>query len=165
MRLIPGGAAGVSARQGRPFRAMRVLRSPGKMELDWDPARQRAMVSSDQVEGAGTLWIDANKLRTRQESALDPFDEPVQPGALAVDAADDVVLDLGMSKIVALTADRGWVSAEELERVVRDGLPTSLRPGDVQDKRLPPEITEDRGFNFPAHRNLRVSEGVENLLR
>ena len=21
------------------------------------------------------------------------------------------------------------------------------------------------GFNFPAHRNLRVSEGVENLLR
>jgi putative oxidoreductase len=22
-----------------------------------------------------------------------------------------------------------------------------------------------RGFNFPAHRNLRVSEGVENLLR
>jgi hypothetical protein len=23
----------------------------------------------------------------------------------------------------------------------------------------------DRGFNFPAHRNLRVSEGVENLLR
>ena len=143
MRLIPGGAAGVSARQGRPFRAMRVLRSPGKMELDWDPARQRAMVSSDQVEGAGTLWIDANKLRTRQESALDPFDEPVQPGALAVDAADDVVLDLGMSKIVALTADRGWVSAEELERVVRDGLPTSLRPGDVQDKRLPPEITED----------------------
>ena len=23
----------------------------------------------------------------------------------------------------------------------------------------------NRGFNFPAHRNLRVSEGVENLLR
>ena len=27
-----------------------------------------------------------------------------------------------------------------------------------------PRITP-RGFNFPAHRNLRVSEGVENLLR
>ena len=24
---------------------------------------------------------------------------------------------------------------------------------------------EGGGFNFPAHRNLRVSEGVENLLR
>ena len=24
---------------------------------------------------------------------------------------------------------------------------------------------DKRGFNFPAHRNLRVSEGVENLLR
>ena len=27
------------------------------------------------------------------------------------------------------------------------------------------EIYWDGGFNFPAHRNLRVSEGVENLLR
>jgi ATPase family associated with various cellular activities (AAA) len=53
---------------------------------------------------------------------LNPFDGPLLPGALAVDAAEDVVLDLGMSKIVALTANRGWVSAEELERLVREGL-------------------------------------------
>src|SRR5208283_2933368 len=52
MRLIPGGAAGVSARQGRKFRAMRVLQSPGKMEIEWDPAKQRAIVHSEQVEGA-----------------------------------------------------------------------------------------------------------------
>jgi hypothetical protein len=32
--------------------------------------------------------------------------------------------------------------------------------------RLPPLVPIlIRGFNFPAHRNLRVSEGVENLLR
>jgi hypothetical protein len=123
MRLIPGGAAGISARQGRKFGALRVLQSPGKMEIEWDPARQRATVRSDQVEGTrSTLWIDANKLRKRQESALDPFDGPLHPGALAVDGAEDVVLDLGMSKIVAVTADRGWVSAGELERVARDGL-------------------------------------------
>lgn len=140
MRLIPGGAAGVSARRGRKFQALRVLQSPGKMEIEWDPVRQRATVHSEQIEGTkGTLWIEANTLRKRQESALDPFDEPLPPGALAVDAAEDVVLDLGMSKIVALTADRGWVTAEELERVVRDGFiskpshhrtnafPTSLR--------------------------------------
>jgi hypothetical protein len=35
---------------------------------------------------------------------------------------EDVVLDVGMSKIVALTTDRGWVSAEELERIVEGGL-------------------------------------------
>ena len=28
-----------------------------------------------------------------------------------------------------------------------------------------PHMHSRRGFNFPAHRNLRVSEGVENLLR
>ncbi|WP_354168396.1 MULTISPECIES: AAA family ATPase [unclassified Bradyrhizobium] len=122
MRLIPGGAAGVSARQGRQFRAMNVRQAPGKMSIEWDPAKQKAFVHSEQVDGTGTLWIDANTLRKRQESALDPFDGPLQPGALAVDAAEDVVLDLGMSKIVALTADRGWISAEELERVVREGL-------------------------------------------
>ena len=27
------------------------------------------------------------------------------------------------------------------------------------------QTIKSRGFNFPAHRNLRVSEGVENLLR
>ena len=125
MRLIPGGTAGVSARQGRQFRAMNIRQSPGKMSIEWDPAKQKAFVYSDQIEGTGTLWIDANTLRKRQESALDPFDGPLQPGALAVDAAEDVVLDLGMSKIVALTADRGWISAEELERVVREGVDDS----------------------------------------
>ncbi|WP_143201832.1 AAA family ATPase [Bradyrhizobium sp. NAS96.2] len=126
MRLIPGGAAGVAARQGRKFDAFRVRQSPGRMEVEWDPAKQRATIHSEQVEGTkGSLWIDANTLRTRQESSLDPFDGPLQPGALAVDAAEDVVLDLGMSKIVALTADRGWISAEELDRVVLEGLDES----------------------------------------
>lgn len=132
MRLVPGGAAGVAARQGRPFRAMSVRHSPGKMTIEWDPLRQKAFVHSNQVDGTGTLWMDANTLRTRQESALDPFDGPLRPGALAVDAAEDVILDLGMSKIVALTADRGWTSAEELERVVREGLDAPLA-ADNQD--------------------------------
>ncbi|WP_156436430.1 AAA family ATPase, partial [Bradyrhizobium pachyrhizi] len=123
MRLIPGGSADIAARRGRRFEALRVLQSPGKMEIHWDPAKQRAAIHSDQIEGAkGALWIDANTLRVRQEPARDPFDGPLEPGALAVDAVEDVVLDLGMSKIVALTADRGWISAEELERIVRDGL-------------------------------------------
>lgn len=140
MRLIPGGAAGVSLRQGRQFRAMNVRQGPGRMSIEWDPAKQKAFVHSEQVDGTGTLWIDANTLRKRQESALDPFDGPLQPGALAVDAAEDVVLDLGMSKIVALTADRGWISAEELERVVREGLD---EPAAVEKQNVPPDGRDD----------------------
>jgi energy-coupling factor transporter ATP-binding protein EcfA2 len=124
MRVVPGIAAGVQARQGRTFKTMRVKQSPGRMELDWDPARQRATIYSDQVEGIGHLWIDAGTLRKRQEAALDPFDEELPANALAVDAAEDVVLDLGMSKIVAVTANRGWISTEELERVIREGYPS-----------------------------------------
>ncbi|MCA1475722.1 ATP-binding protein [Bradyrhizobium sp. NBAIM08] len=113
----------MAARKGRKFKALEVWQSPGKMSIHWDPIKQRATVLSDQVlDTKSTLWIDANTLRKREEPALNPFDGDLLPGALAVDEAEDVVLDLGMSKIVALTADRGWVSAEELERLVRDGL-------------------------------------------
>ena len=123
MRLVPGGAAGVEARKGRKFKALEVRQSPGKMSVEWDPIRQRATIHSDQVQDTkSTLWIDANLHRKREEAALNPFDGILKPGTLAVDEAEDVILDLGMSKIVALTADRGWVSAEELERVVKDGL-------------------------------------------
>jgi hypothetical protein len=168
MRLIPGGAAGVSARQGRKFRAMRVLQSPGKMEIEWDPAKQRAIVNSDQVEGTrSTLWIDANKLRKRKESALDPYDGPLHSGALAVDAAEDVVLDLGMSKIVALSADRGWVSAEELERVVRDGLDSdqtyeghgNLQPADAPEKKSHLEAKDSSPAEEAGPPGTRVQKG------
>lgn len=75
MRLIPGGAAGVSARRGRHFRAMQVRQSPVRMDLDWDPDRQRATIHSDAVEdAASTLWIDAHMLRKRQEEPQQPFE-------------------------------------------------------------------------------------------
>jgi MoxR-like ATPase len=123
MRLMPGGAADREARKGRPFKNLAVEQSPGKMSVEWNPGTQRATVHSEQVRDTkSTLWIDAGSYRKREEAALNPFDGELKPGTLAVDETEDVVLDLGMSKIVALTADRGWVSAEELERVVRDGL-------------------------------------------
>jgi N-ethylmaleimide reductase len=52
------------------------------------------------------------------------------------------------SRIMAMTW--GW----PLRRAVAISRISSLSAGSIS-----------RGFNFPAHRNLRVSEGVENLLR
>ena len=88
------------------------------MELHWDPVAERASISSDQVEEIGHLWIDASRQRKREEAASDPFDGPLPPNALAVDMADEIVFDIGMSKIVAVTADRGWVSVADLERII-----------------------------------------------
>ncbi|WP_167561759.1 AAA family ATPase [Bosea lupini] len=145
MRVVPGLEAGVLARQGRTFLNMRVKQSPVKMELDWDPGRQRATIHSDQLEATGHLWIDVNSLRKRQEAALDPFDEDIPADGLAVDAAEDIVLDLGMSKIVVVTADRGWISADELERVVREGCPVGSLSDEVEiEQHLEPEGTEGR---------------------
>lgn len=124
-RLVPALSAGMDARRGRRFRPLHVHRAPGKMTLEWDPVSQRASISSDQVGETGHLWIDASTLRKRSEPALNPFDERLPPNALAVDEADDIIFDLGMSKIVAVTADRGWVSTDELERVVEEGEPAA----------------------------------------
>lgn len=133
-RIVPALSAGIDARKGRRFLPMQVRQSPGRMELEWNPITERATISSDQIEGTGHLWIDAGKLRKREEAALDPFDGVLPANALAVDAADDVILDLGMSKIVAITAERGWVSTEEIERIVQEGGPNAplLSAGDAE---------------------------------
>lgn len=151
MRLVPGGAAGVEARMGRNFRALEVREFPGRMILEWDPVKQRAVIHSDQVSDTkSTLWIDANRLRKREEEALNPFQGNLKPGMLAVDQADDVVLDVGMSKIVAVTADRGWVSSDELDRVVGDGL--DHEKAVLVDDR-PRDTAETAGGNGPFLRD------------
>lgn len=132
-RLVPAPTASVEARRGRRFRRMQVVQAPGRMELHWDPANERATIRSTEVDDIGHLWIDASALRRREEPVANPVEEPLPEGTLAVDSAEDIILDLGMSKIVAVTADRGWVSAEALERVVREGDPATLRMLGMQE--------------------------------
>jgi energy-coupling factor transporter ATP-binding protein EcfA2 len=122
LRLVPGTTAGGSARQGHLFKPVRVRQSPGKMNFEWDAASERARIHSEQIENIGHLWIEANRFRKRHEAALDPFEDPLEDSHLAVDSAEDLILDFGMSKIVAITAERGWTSAEELERIMSQGL-------------------------------------------
>jgi energy-coupling factor transporter ATP-binding protein EcfA2 len=122
-RLVPGTGAAAEARRGRKFKPIVVNQSPGRMELEWDPFRERAAVSSSQVESTSHLWIEVRRLVGRDEPALDPYQAALPPDALAIDGAEDIILDFGMSKIVAVTADRGWVSTKELERAVRTGVP------------------------------------------
>lgn len=122
-RLLPGGGATVEARRGRQFKPILVKHSPGKMDFEWDPFRQRAIVSSSQVERTSHLWIEVRKLVGRDQPALAPYEGVLLPDALAVDGAEDIILDLGMSKIVAVTADRGWISTDQLERIVRGEKP------------------------------------------
>lgn len=138
-RLLPAPTAGVEARRGRKFKAMRIEEAPARFSLEWDPEKERALVSSNDAGPTSHLWIDVRRLRKREEDRLQSFTDPLPADALAVDGADDIILDLGMSKVVAVTAERGWISTRELERIVRDGdapIPTML-PGDAGEEIKP----------------------------
>jgi energy-coupling factor transporter ATP-binding protein EcfA2 len=156
MRLLPSLASGREARRGRQFEPMRVIRAPGRMDLQWDPRRERATIRSDEVEGTGKLWIDAHLLRTRQEAAPNPFVDSLPANLLAVDAAEEVVLDIGMSKIVAVTADRGAISAEMLDQLTHQGPPafpsrTPAPPGEANNFVDGPGIvSSERRSDTPA---------------
>jgi energy-coupling factor transporter ATP-binding protein EcfA2 len=163
MRLIPGGGAGVAARRGRNFQAVRVRQAPGRMDLTWDPVRQRATVQSSDIENtASTLWIDADILRRRGESTDNRFKGELPAHSLAVDAVDDVVLDFGMSKIVAIGAQPGWVSAPWLESVVRDGLyPAGQSPPEPSAEHA---LRSDTGDGLSEHTREVGEAGSEEIL-
>ncbi|MEJ7015882.1 AAA family ATPase [Sinorhizobium meliloti] len=150
-RLLPGPAAGLAARRGRQFKPVNVREAPGKMSLSWDPVKEEARIISAQIRDTGHLWIQASGLRKRSEAALEPFEEELEADALAVDGSHDVVLDLGMSKIVAMTAQRGWTSAAELERVMEEGVgtePVSSTTSPVDNPPEPEVVTVGGGVPF-----------------
>lgn len=122
-RLIPAPSAGIQARRGKKFLQTHVNQSSPEFVLSWNPDTERGEIKSDHASEIGHLWIDASRLRQREEVSPSPFNEPMPSGALAVDAAKDIILDIGMSKIVAVTAERGWISADKLERIIEEGYP------------------------------------------
>ena len=127
----------------RPSKPIIVTQSPVEMELEWDPDRSRAMVSSRQINDPGHLWLDVRKPLERDEPAHKPYKGRLPPDALAVDGAEDIILDLGMSKIVAITADQGWISKDELERTVRGERPFQVSvTADTQLEVCQPEERE-----------------------
>lgn len=163
MRLVPGGDTDVSARIGRPFYPVQVLEAPGRMELEWDPAKRRALIHSEQISGtAAGLWLNADQLRRKEEPTDQRPVGEVPPDALIVDGATDVVLDLGMSKLVAVAAAPGWVSAAWLERVVRYGL--NLEGEDDQEgENEQPEGHEPEPEHAEPH--LQATHRDEDLIR
>jgi hypothetical protein len=68
------------------------------------------------------------------------------------------VWELGKEPRTALVQTTGWQRPE----IIRSRLVTIT---DLDHLLAEFDDFMRRGFNFPAHRNLRVSEGVENLLR
>lgn len=102
-RLLPGGEY---TTQGIAPRQLTVRTSPGRMSLLWDAVNQEARVTSEEVRGVGALHLGLANLWPEIESPRTPRprDRAIR---LWTDGAPDVILDLGMSKTVVVTADAG----------------------------------------------------------
>jgi energy-coupling factor transporter ATP-binding protein EcfA2 len=100
-RLVPGGDD-VRLRIGRAPEPQRATRAEPPVDLEIDVHRQ-LFIRSDSIEGT-PLWIGLNEYDLSTEASPRPFHGPVPDGAVALESADEVVIDFGMSKSVVVQA-------------------------------------------------------------
>jgi MoxR-like ATPase len=105
-RFVPS-AQMKSLRQGLRPVPLNVRRAPGRIEMDWEPRLREARGFSED--------LDARSLFLRVDEAIASPDKPSQftidvpPGHIGFENTPDVVVDLGMSKTVCVTATRTGV--------------------------------------------------------
>lgn len=82
-----------------------ITAAPGRMSLVWNTDLQEASVKSDQVRGSRALHLALSNLCPEPGVPI-----PVKPqpeARLWTDGASDVIIDLGMSKTVVVSAEPG----------------------------------------------------------
>ena len=145
MRLVPG--PGISRRGLQPVNTT-VKREPVTIHLAWSPNTQEARVRSAELENLGSLFMSVSSLGAQGERAPTAGHTPkTRIDTLTTDGAPDVVIDLGMSKTVIVSAEAGPFH-----------LPRGL--GDA----LPPAADDDFGSGERAdsdHTKLQGSGGTE----
>ncbi|HZH76686.1 MAG TPA: AAA family ATPase [Archangium sp.] len=125
-RLVPGVEK--SRRRGYKPTTLQVRKAPGRMSLKWDAATREARISSPDVSRVGELFLNVNQLVNNAPPHDDLSKVQIPPGMLMTAAAPDVVIDVGMSKTVVVTAQRGLFSVQTLLDLVR---PTQAVPARV----------------------------------
>lgn len=124
-RLMPSKHMGHEARIRCKPHKLKVLRAPTKMYLEWDPEGQTARLWSLDINDATSVMFNTRSALRRTGPEGPRFVGEAPEGALRVDGAPDIIIDLGMSKTVVVTADPGWVSAGWLETCSATDTPTS----------------------------------------
>lgn len=101
-RLLPGDEysyVGLSPQE------LQVTKRPGRMSLVWEPGLQEASVKSEEVRGARQLHLPLTQLWPELESPMAV--KPRPDVHLWTGGAPDMVIDLGMSKTVVVSAEAG----------------------------------------------------------
>ncbi len=129
--LLPSKDGGRVDRTEYPRRDLTVRRAPGSMEVLWDPDERIARVKSMQVQNTDALFLDMKGVRVASQPVAHPMAERTVPeGCVGFDEASDIIIDLGMSKTVVVTAQAGTLPIKAFQhegpRVFRrlEGEPT-----------------------------------------
>lgn len=139
-RLLPRMSTKPS-RKGLKMHRITPKRSNATVGIRVDANRHLAMISK-QVEGVSTIRLDLNRFQRTDAPPINRQRGPVTEGHLAIDEANEVVIDFGMSKTVVVTPTAGLLQPAMLE-----GRSASVaRAQQAADERFPAEgPNEDTG--------------------
>jgi hypothetical protein len=113
-RLLPSRDNAQVQRIGLKPRDLRVRRAPGEMKLVWNAADREARIASTDVTGTGGLFLSLSRLGVLAPTLPTTSMEDADQDSLLSLGAPDVVIDIGMSKTVAVTAEDGAINVEQL---------------------------------------------------
>lgn len=110
-------------RQRRPRRTLTVERDNPTAHFVWDAEDQVARLRSHDLRGAMDLFLDTkpHAARDRQLTAEPLEPSRVESGEVGFEKASEVIIDLGMSKTVAVRAESGILDVAEFERTAGRG--------------------------------------------
>jgi len=106
---------------------------------------RRLWLMSDDLRGADGVWLDLNSFDRVSRAALRVYDSPIPKGALAIDSADEVVIDFGMSKTVVVAAGVGVFHPADLEAVCAGQPITAMANSENDEPSKPDAVQKDAG--------------------
>jgi energy-coupling factor transporter ATP-binding protein EcfA2 len=113
-RLAPGGPD-KSMRQSRKPQTIAVTKPNPVFDVVVN-SDGKFTLHSDGVSGLNQLWLDLKTLDRFADQNAKTAEREIPAGAIYFEAADEVVIDVGMSKTVVVAATSGVLDPTDLER-------------------------------------------------
>jgi len=113
-RLLPGTNLEKIHRRGLKPTELRVNKAPGRLHLAWNATDREARLVSGDVNGASNIFLSLDRFANNDPPPDDFAGLEIPPDMLLSAGASDVVIDVGMSKTVAVSAQRGTFSVKTL---------------------------------------------------
>ena len=111
-RLIPDVK---SRRRGLAPKDISVRDANPSLGFFIDGDRRLELLASSAITGLASLRLDLKRFDYVEDRSAQPYEGAIPPGTLALDHADEIVIDFGMSKTVVVAAQTGLLDPKALE--------------------------------------------------